>query len=265
MQLNANQRVDGSFCNHPGTSLKKPPLPTTLWHTQLASNARVVRRRRCCKRGEGGHTSSSQWRKKKGSRSDVSVFFSPSILFFGRWEGAMSTLLSSFFFGYFIFFYNSPLSSSSVTSFRGGFGYKTFFPPSSLFRCVQVLFFRWNKSESGIHTSRAAISINCAMQLSVWEEITNSQFFPTFSIWAQNSSAFHRDDARRRSILIWLSASISKKKNRNPKSFGISEKTYFSFFPFSTGGNFLTAYFLHQRKQIWYSPWGRRRREKEAT
>ena len=171
-----------------------------------------------------------------------------------------------FFFGYFIFFYNSPLSSSSVTSFRGGFGYKTFFPPSSLFRCVQVLFFRWNKSESGIHTSRAAISINCAMQLSVWEEITNSQFFPTFSIWAQNSSAFHRDDARRRSILIWLSASISKKKNRNPKSFGISEKTYFSFFPFSTGGNFLTAYFLHQRKQIWYSPWGRRRRrEKEAT
>ena len=97
MQLNANQRVDGSFCNHPGTSLKKPPHPTTHWHTQLASNARVVRQRRCCKRGEGGHTSSSQWRKKKGSRSDVSVFFSPSILFFGRWEGAMSTLLSSFF------------------------------------------------------------------------------------------------------------------------------------------------------------------------
>ena len=142
VQLNANQRVDGSFCNHPGTSLKKPPLPTTLWHTQLASNARVVRRRRCCKRGEGGHTSSSQWRKKKRFQVRRQCVFFPPLSYFladGRVQCQPSYLL---FFGYFIFFYNSPLSSSSVTSFRGGFGYKTFFPPSSLFRCVQVLFFR---------------------------------------------------------------------------------------------------------------------------
>ena len=139
MQLNANQRVDGSFCNHPGTSLKKPPsLPPSGTHNLQVTRGWFAEEDVVKEEKEGTPAAASGGKKKVPGQTSV-CFFPPLSYFLadGRVQCQPSYLL---FFGYFIFFYNSPLSSSSVTSFRGGFGYKTFFPPSSLYLDVYKYF-----------------------------------------------------------------------------------------------------------------------------
>ena len=145
VQLNANPRVVPY--KHPDTSLKKTPLPPPPG-TQLASNVppRVACRRQCCKRWEGGHTS-SQW----------NLFFFISLpYFYGQWEGTLSTLLSfsvimfltivSSSVGFILlqlrlFAINSDKTFSTLLS-----TYLWVYLCVYIRRCVKVLCFLWNKS-----------------------------------------------------------------------------------------------------------------------